>query len=555
MDMMQKKGLAKKGTPEFIIAIALFSAPLFITPWVSFDPINIPRLTLLGMLATWSLAYLLLAQKPNPIQREFKGLFLLVGGMALSLIFSFFFSGASLTMQFYGAQGRNAGLLTYMSLLLLLLIATQVRSSLIKAPMNSALYVTSVINLGYGLVQLLGLDPVKWQNNYTPVVGTFGNPNFFAAFLAITSIFLISQLIYSVKSNYKKSFFDCLLLALSLYLQIETSSIQGVLMIFIGTFLILFMKFRVQRFRKFSYLVLMSFLIFGIALFISFLGKGPFGSQFFQTTLRLRTFFWEAAVRMGLERPWTGFGIDSFGAWYRTYRTEESVNQFAEGIITDSAHSIFFDILSGAGFVPLLFYILIQILILRKALRLMLNSDSIERELGFLIASWIAFLAQSTISVNSLGLSTIGFCLGGLVLSRSTSTGQVSFTNRLKSKRFIELIGATSGLLIALPMFLSDARFRYVVSQPDGQKMIAFTNSWPVNDFQVLVIAKLFYSSGYLDLGREKSYQALRINPRNVNALLTLLDDKELKKSERVLVINQLQSIDPISKSFAELRA
>jgi hypothetical protein len=94
-----------------------------------------------------------------------------------------------------------------------------------------------------------------------------------------------------------------------------------------------------------------------------------------------------------------------------------------------------------------------------------------------------------------------------------------------------------------------------VISQNDGQKMVAFTENWPANDFQILVVAKLFYSSGYLDAGRLMVYKALEMNPRNVNALLTLVEDSGVAKSKKILIINELKSIDPFNSSFRNLKA
>ena len=551
--MAKARNREKLETPEYVFLINLFLSPILITPWINFDPVNIPRLVLLSTLAAWSLTCLIQINWKKIARPKFEATEVLIALLVLSLTGSFFLSDANLTLQFYGAQGRNAGFLAWISLLLLLLVSTRVRFPKVVRPFNVIMYTSCVMNICYGIVQSIGRDPIRWQNRYTPVVGMLGNPNFYSAFLAICSLFLLSRMLFLTRDRISWLFVDLVLLFSTFYLQSKTASIQGILMIVIGSIFLLFMRLRFQRFRILSRLTLIATLLFGLFLFTSFLGKGPLGGTLSQSTLKLRLYFWEAAFKMGLEKPFTGFGVDSFGEWYRTYRSQSAIDEFGAGIFTDSAHSTYFDVLSGSGLVAFILLIALNGYIFIKVIKYVLTSAIISQEICFLIAAWMAFLAQSTISVNSLAISAFGFSIGGILLSETAPPKQLNYHAKVRGNKLILLSGVILGLAASFPSFLSDANFRKVISQNDGQKMIDFSQKWPVNDFQILVLAKLFYSSGYQEFGQKLTYEALAINPRNVNAWLALIEDSELKKSDKILAISKLRAIDPKNRNFQEL--
>jgi O-antigen ligase len=171
--------------------------------------------------------------------------------------------------------------------------------------------------------------------------------------------------------------------------------------------------------------------------FAAMLGAISVLDRFEQSTLILRLYFWQVAISMLRERPFTGFGFDSYGDWYPKFRDQGIVDLYGLGLTSNSPHNIFLDVASSSGALVFVLYIILYMWIFYKAIK-HLTSGPVDWFFTFTFASWLGYVAQGFISVNSLALAIIGNCLGGLLLSRCISNPGID--NRLsKSKNFSDV--------------------------------------------------------------------------------------------------------------------
>ena len=56
------------------------------------------------------------------------------------------------------------------------------------------LILTSIIFTTYAFAQAMNVDPFKWNNKYSNIIGTLGNPNFASAMMALEICLLTSFL-------------------------------------------------------------------------------------------------------------------------------------------------------------------------------------------------------------------------------------------------------------------------------------------------------------------------------------------------------------------------
>ena len=158
-----------------------------VTPFFSYDPINVPRFLTLLVVGLVSLG-LLIVSYGRLFKSDHKFLllvstFFIVWSGVILLV-----SKINLTEGLFGVTGRQTGFLTYVALIALM-VCTAAISSKRDLVMAAKLLVISGWASGlYGLIQIADADPFDWINPYSPVFGLFGNPNFHASFMGICAV-------------------------------------------------------------------------------------------------------------------------------------------------------------------------------------------------------------------------------------------------------------------------------------------------------------------------------------------------------------------------------
>ena len=327
---------------KILALIGIFTS-VAINPWFAYDPINLPKMLILSTGA----AYLLggLSLNFSGLSRPYLPLFLLSALFIASLVFSLFANSAPAYQQFWGVWGRSTGLLTYFAFIVLMLSAAMISStaslSLIRISFDKLGYFITL----YTLLQLMDLDPINWSQKL--MVATLGNINFMSSFLGLTSISYLSRILLERLSLSSRLFYLAILL-LNLYLIGISQSIQGIGVFLAGLVFLLTYKFR----QKFSFLstlaVFFASLVSGLVVLLGTAGFGPL-SMLRQETVIFRIDYWTAAINMLTANPLKGIGIDSYGDFYREYRTLEAVVRTGPQRVTNTAHNIFLDVFSGAG--------------------------------------------------------------------------------------------------------------------------------------------------------------------------------------------------------------
>ena len=231
----------------WIVATAFALTPVFITPWWNFDPINVPRVLLvstLGFPAFYIYIDFVFNSRKKGERGAFDPLFLIFSCIALLAIFStLFFSEKPFTRQFYGTQGRNNGALVNLCLLGLLAAATLTKRNFVDSQFKVLMLFGGLLNLAYTSLQFFGKDPIAWQNPFSPLVGTLGNPNFLSAFLAFFGIFLISQILSVSKLFTKVNLIYVPLLIWDVVLVYLTKSIQGLVVLAFGLVFLFYLRY------------------------------------------------------------------------------------------------------------------------------------------------------------------------------------------------------------------------------------------------------------------------------------------------------------------------
>ncbi len=419
----------RETSSSLFFKLTIWSIPLtvlMIDPRLS-DPINLPKLLALSfiglslfMLSCWNFLSKksLVSFEPNKI----KWLYIVFLGWLFCVALV---STPNWIRALMGSVGRNNGLVYYIvSIFLVCIILSISRSELNLSFVNKWLGITSLIFGAYSALQFFTIDPIPWSSELNRVVGTLGNPNFSASFLGASSIF---WLYFAIEFNGKRKvqtraslFGVSLTLAL---LSWATDSLQGPLVVAIGTiFIVLFKLNLVIKRRLVMRSALTLFLLGVFFLFLSLLGVGPLGEQLEQYTLLLRGSY----ISIGLVALWNspviGVGVDGYGQAFREYRDIDFVTKYGVDLYADNAHSTPIQIGVSFGLIAMILYLLIHFLILYKALFVLFDKRNDAGVHGRIISLiWILLFAQSLLSIEIIGLGIVNWILGALVLRISES--------------------------------------------------------------------------------------------------------------------------------------
>jgi hypothetical protein len=482
----------------WLIAIFVLTF-LIVTPWTSYDPIASPKFAML-VSGAGALLFLLLNSRDLLKQKKYWPVLLISTAFALDLLIVLAFSGTNFSQELYGAYGRKAGFITQLSLLIFFVSATLVASRKFLSLFTYTICGLGLVSASYGFIQELSWDPAPWALIYSPVFGFTGNPNFQSALLGIAATWIFASIFYKDRGLLQK-FIMCSYVFVLLYGILITNSIQGFFCFAVGAIAYLFIHL--------LYMVKMpSSIVVALTSALTLSGLFLFRLFFWDSgSILIRREYWAAAFRMLQTHPMLGVGIESYGDWYRRARSDQALI-ISNGTWSNSSHNVFMDYAAWGGYPLLLAYLLVVGLTLLSLIRIIKHRRTQDLIAIPLFASWFAYLAQSLITPNQIGILLLGWILSGLIIgyeirSRDLSDAPMSKKlihnairkNSIKARvaLIISVAGFILGATIGIPQYLVSANFLTALNSSDARRIVSATTNKPIECervFQVLRVLK-----------------------------------------------------------------
>ena len=146
------------------------------------------------------------------------------------------------------------------------------------------------------------------------------------------------------------------------------------------------------------------------------LQKGPLTGLLYKPSVSVRGYYWNAAIEMFKSNPLTGVGFDSYGYYFKEFRSIEYPLRYGFELTSSNAHNTFLQLFATGGFFLGISYLTLVISTLLVGLKLVKKSNQNERLISLgLLSAWIAFQAQSVISIDNIGISVWGWFLTGAI--------------------------------------------------------------------------------------------------------------------------------------------
>ena len=468
-------------------------------------------------------------------------------------------SSAPLTQNIYGVFGRQTGFIAYLVLAMVMLGAALLRTKKSFDRIVWALLIAGAINIVYAAWAIVFGDFIGWSNPYGNILGLFGNPNFIGAFLGM---FITGSIAFAFSDHFSWIYRAAFIVLgfIALYEIKESHAIQGLVVTGAGLAMIGFYLVRAKtKGSVFTLGYLVAVGVVGAFALAGALQKGPLASIIYKRSVSLRGTYWETGINIGMDKPFTGTGMDSYGNWYRAFRPDRAlVDMPGVATVTNAAHNVVIDIFAYGGFPLLISYLAILIIGIWAIARVTLRNRAYDGTFVALATTWLAYQLQSIISINQVGLAIWGWVLVGALVAYEYSTRPSTETapqgksvkqkEMLFSPQLIGGLGVVVGALIAVPPLSADMAWKSGIKAQNVQQVeAALTPTYlkPRDSARLAQAVLLFENSKLPDLAYKYAKVGVEFNPDYFDAWRVLYGVSKSTQEDKDLALANMKRLDP----------
>jgi O-antigen ligase len=523
------------------------------------DPFNSPKLWIISLVAAWLVGHLVVKRnalfaQPNRTTTLVLLIFLASGFLSLLNTHSFY-------IGFFGENQRRNGYLSYLSLAIILLISSMVfRFSSVTKIYTLALIVGAFLS-SYGLLQSSGLDFIKWNNPYNSVISTVGNPNFAASIIAIIATLNFGAAMQSTRNKLMRGIHGSVVL-LSLFVIIQSGALQGLIALAIGVGTIT-LTFLFTKSKNIGYLGSALTGILGLIAILGMLQVGPLTQYLYKSSVSIRGYYWRAGIKMLTENPIFGVGLDSYGSYFKQVREVSYPLNYGFDITSNNAHNVPIQLFSTGGFLFGLAYLCLVLLILKRGFQGIRKYEGNQRlVIATFFGAWLAYQAQTIISIDNIGISVWGWLLGGVVLALSgdNANTDLKIPNRNQLQLMQPMISGFMVLIMLVPivglyqseslMYKTRAYFNPQDANSKGflleyaNKTISTTLAEPTYK---ITSANYLFAAGFQNEGINVLKEYIDKNERDLDAITSLVQIYEQIKDFKNAMYGRekIKELDP----------
>lgn len=524
------------------------------------DPVNVPKLLTLGIMAAAGLGILVADSVPKNAKHSkliWLACFVFLG-FSLSSVLQ---SDSPFSQGLYGSYGRNNGFLAYLFLALALLASASISRVESFYGLIKAFFAAGIINIVYCLWVISFGDFIGWNNPYGNILGTLGNPNFIGAFLGM---FIAAYFAYGISKQSSKYFklSMYLVLPITAFEIVNSHAIQGRVVGAAGVAIVGFFYIR-SRFNSMLLALYSTFTaIVGFFALLGALQIGPLTSFIYKTSVSLRGQYWLAGWNTGKSHPFSGVGMDAFGDWYRRSRDLHALQLPGVNTVVNASHNVPIDMFAFGGWPLFVSYLAIMSFGAASLLHTMKRTKQFDPVLVVITTAWVGYQLQSIISINQIGLAIWGWILTGAAIAyervtRSSEPAAQSYkkkTSANSAQNSKAVLFATAfglmGLLLVLPPLVSDAKWRSAqlsraVQNIEATMLPGYFN--PQTSMRYLTNIQNFEDSNLLDLSHKYALQAVTWNPQSYDLWRMLYFIRSSTPEEKALALENMKRLDPLN--------
>jgi O-antigen ligase len=493
--------------------ISLVHTPVAIFPHL-FDKNAAPQFITVLIVSILFGAFLLFRHRTLYVDRLVQGaLYALIAFVDASALLS-----GNIITSFTGDTGRYAGVATLFALALVAIFHSRLDfeglKRLIPIYLASVLLVVVIAILQhFSIVELPGDQGV---------VSTFGNQDFFAAYVGVSMPLFF---FLSIGASVRRRVVLGIAILISFYALVLATPLQSYVdiaftLLGIGIYLL-------RRYipRKSWNLNVRTYLgVFAVVIWAEFIFLVPFLGHWIPVLgndmqVKIRANFWLAGMRQFFSHPLLGVGPDQYGNHYEAHRTLSDAKAY-ERIISNDAHASAVQTLATLGILGTLALLFFLALLIRSLLIQWDRNPGQRKHLFALGLYFFVYLTNSFVSPMAIPAKYLFWALGGWVIGQT----YLKQSLRLRSIKIpVAILTATSVFILAN---FSVAQWRYSTAFEKYAVNQKASSDYKFNSF---IPCFMYFEGKFHILENEKldeiqtlAREQLDANPRCVSARIIL---------------------------------
>lgn len=325
-----------------------------------------------------------------------------------------------------GDVGRHTGALPYLLYAVLALVAVGACAGTRGDAIAVPLVVAAGPVLVYAALQAVGADPRDWNlvEGGPPVFSTFGNANFFSAWVGIVAVIALAGALrhdWPVPARWPAvavALGGVVLGAASRSLQGPAAALAG--MALVGGVWLWSGPLAAQRVKVGA--AVGALVVAGAGAVAA--GIGPLAGMraMAARSLETRVGKWEAGWAMLGDHPLRGVGMDAYGDHFHAYRSADLAAESGLVRTTDAPHMVVLDLLVSGGWPLGLAWLAVTATVAWALVAGLARLDGTDRlALAGLGGAWVAYQVQALVSLDVPALAGLGWVLGGAIVGIATT--------------------------------------------------------------------------------------------------------------------------------------
>jgi hypothetical protein len=296
------------------------------------------------------------------------------------------------------------------------------------------------------------------------------------------------------------------------------------------------------------------------------LQSGPLEKYLYKPSVSIRGFYWRAGVEMLKSHPFFGVGIDRYGAYFKEYREVKYPLAYGFDITSTNAHNTFIQFFATGGLFLGMAYLVLNGYILVRAIHGIKNLKGSNRLLlAGVFSAWVAYHAQSLISIDNIGISIWGWILGGSIIGMSARDvinqrieNPTKNRNRLNLKQPVTSGITTLSTLILVVLLYRGESGAYTATmavnlQDQASRnyfknlQLKVLNASLADPYYKLLASSRLFQGGFSDEAILQAKKVYATDPRNLDSLnLLSLSFEQLNKiPDAIKYREEIARLDP----------
>jgi len=322
----------------------------------------IMRAFALGGMGAWAFQFFFKGGKLRRTKLDW----LIVGFLGWVLLTSF--TSISMATALFGKYRRFEGFFSFLTYAAVYFLVVQLadRTSRIRS-IARTLMLSSVIVAGYGVMQYLGIDPIRWGSNLpfeaNRGFSTFGNPDLLGGFLIFPLAISMSMALSEKRTGWRIFYWITFLITVAAWITafVRGAWIGGALALVI---LIVAVVMARPKFNTVDWTFAGITGLAGIGVIVRSLANsnGVLNVwtrlqsifQFGEGSALTRFEIWQAAIGAIKARPIFGFGADTFRLVFPLYKPVAYVKDAGYLSVADNVHDYPLQLMAGIGIIGFL---------------------------------------------------------------------------------------------------------------------------------------------------------------------------------------------------------